>query len=210
MAATVAGVYFTVSATVYAAPPVMSDNLSFIAPIPIEAISLDLSNAPVLCDLPIPEGILIQDLPIISEPLNTGVFTTGERPENYVELAHWSIVSSEILTLNQTFQVYDVLTGISYNMFSFSNGSHADVLPVTEADRNTLFETFGRRWSWDVRPVWITINGRTVAASINGQPHSARAHVCLHFYGSNVHNGNRAFAQLHQDVARQAYMAQFS
>lgn len=135
-------------------------------------------------------------------------YMNGDR----VQLLHWEVVR-EMITLNTPFKVFDVKTGIIYFMESFSNGNHADVRPVTSYDTNLLFYTFGNEWSWDVRPVWVTINGITIAASINGQPHGGQymrhnnmlGHVCLHFFGSSVHNGNLAFAQLHQDVLLNAY-----
>jgi len=129
-----------------------------------------------------------------------------------VQMLPWSYVRT-FLTPYEHIVVHDVLTGLSYTMYSFSNGSHADVRTVSQADTNVLFHTFGYQWGWNVRPVWVTIGNRTIAASINGQPHGGNGnpangmggHVCLHFFGSNVHNGNAQFARLHQDVVHNAY-----
>ena len=127
-----------------------------------------------------------------------------------VQLLHWDHVSN-ILPQNTPFRVYDVYTGISYYMISFSHGRHADVRPASHADTELLFYTFGQVWSWDVRPVHVFIGDIVVAASINGFPHGGVAkngmngHVCLHFFGSSVHNGNADFARLHQDVVMNAY-----
>jgi len=52
-----------------------------------------------------------------------------------------------------------------------------------------------------------------MAASINGMPHGGGVisdngmdgQVCIHFQGSSTHNGNTKFAQLHQQVALEAY-----
>lgn len=131
---------------------------------------------------------------------------------NDVELLPWSYVRT-FLTPHMHIQIYDVLTGLTYYVYSFSNGNHADVRTVSAADTAIMFHTFGYRWGWDVRPVWVTVGDRVIAASINGQPHGGignpanglGGHVCLHFFGSNVHNGNAAFARLHQDVLHQAY-----
>lgn len=129
-----------------------------------------------------------------------------------VELLHWDEVR-DIFTMGVPAQVYDIRTGIIYYVKSFSNGRHADVDPITVHDTALLKQTFGGAWSWDVRPVLVTINGRTIAASINGMPHGGSAiesngmdgHICIHFLGSSTHNGNGAFTQLHQDVLIEAY-----
>ena len=129
-----------------------------------------------------------------------------------VELLHWNEVR-DIFTVGVPAQVYDIRTGITYYVKSFSNGRHADVDPITTNDTALLRQTFGGTWSWDVRPVLVTINGRTIAASINGMPHGGSAienngmngHICIHFLGSSTHNGNAAFSRLHQDVLMEAY-----
>ena len=131
-----------------------------------------------------------------------------------VELTPWS----EAKTIFKTYtpaKVTDVRTGAVYYIQSFSNGLHADVEPLTKADTEILYNTFGRKWSWAVRPVWVTINGHTMAASINGRPHASgtiggngmNGQVCLHFKGSSTHNGNKSFAKLHQDMVMEAWNA---
>ena len=130
-----------------------------------------------------------------------------------VEFTDWSVVQ-ELFTLNEPAEVFDVRTGKIYYVKSFSNGNHADVEPITILDTKAMFLTFGNQWSWDVRPVWVTINGRTFAGSINGQPHAQSTndnngmdgHICLHFRGSSVHGeASEEFGQLHQDVALEAF-----
>lgn len=109
-------------------------------------------------------------------------------------------------------RVLDLYTGKVYYVRSFSNGNHADVEPVTTDDTSIMKSTFGGVWSWDVRPVLVTINGHSLAGSINGQPHGGgvnsgngmEGQVCIHFRGSTVHNGNTNFAALHQKVASEA------
>ena len=129
-----------------------------------------------------------------------------------VELTHWDI-AKEVFTTNVVAEVYDIKTGLTYHVKSFSNGRHADVETVSHKDTEIMKQTFNGVWSWDVRPVLVTINGRTMAASINGMPHGGGVisdngmdgQVCIHFQGSSTHNGNTKFAQLHQQVALEAY-----
>ena len=92
-----------------------------------------------------------------SEPGKTPVAPNG------VELIQWS-EAKKVFTIGVTASVYDVWTGITYNVKSFSNGLHADVEPVTKEDTDLLKATYGEEWSWDPRPVWVTINGHIMAA----------------------------------------------
>ena len=142
-------------------------------------------------------------------------FLSRERPpEPQVELLDWGHVRT-ILRTGVTYEVYDVRTGLTYNIRSFSNGNHADVEPVTLEDTAILRRTFNGVWSWDPRPVWITIEGRTIAAAINGMPHGGGVianngiygHICLHFRGSFTHGGNGVYAAQMQNAVTQAYNA---
>jgi len=133
---------------------------------------------------------------------------------NGVELIDWSDVKN-ILAIGLTAKVYDVRSGITYNVRSFSNGKHADVEPVTVEDTENLKRSYGGVWKWEPHPVWVTVNGRTIAGSINGMPHGGgvnssngmNGQVCLHFRGSSTHNSNKAYAQLHQDAVMEAFNA---
>lgn len=148
-----------------------------------------------------------------------GVDTSaGNQPApapNGVQLLDWFKVVKSTLPKNTNLSIYDVRSGKTYIVRSFSNGNHADVEPLTKEDTAIMLETYGGTWSWDPRPVWVTYNGITVAASINGMPHAygpnqnngMDGQVCLHFLNSNVHNGNTAFAKRHQDAVWEAWEA---
>ena len=123
------------------------------------------------------------------------------RSANYgVELLEWPSVKA-ILPLHTPLEIYDVRTGVTYTVQSFSNGQHADVEPKTKADTDAIFKTYGGKWSYDARPVWVTFSGRTIAAAINGWPHGGgvisgngmNGQICLHFYKSKSHNGNTSY-----------------
>ncbi len=134
--------------------------------------------------------------------------------ENGVELTPWS-EAKKIFTTYTPAQVYDVRTGAVYFVQSFSNGNHADVEPLTKEDTAILLQTYGGKWQWAPRPVWVTINGHTMAASINGMPHGGGViddngmdgQICIHFLGSKTHNGNSSFAKRHQDGVMEAWAA---
>ena len=131
-----------------------------------------------------------------------------------VELLEWQAVKS-ILPLYRPLQITDVRTGAVYYVQSFSNGKHADVEPLTKADTATLLNTFGGKWQWTPRAVWVTFNGRTFAASINGMPHGGgtisgngmNGQICLHFLGSKTHNGTTSHERDHQARVMEAFNA---
>ena len=117
----------------------------------------------------------------------------------------------EIMPTGTTLQIYDINTGLTYFVRNFSNGNHADVETLTRQDTDTMRATSGGRFSWDARPVLVTFNGRTFAAAIHTMPHAGytisgngmNGHVCLHFFGSAPHNGNRAWqAEMQAAVTR--------
>jgi hypothetical protein len=95
-----------------------------------------------------------------------------------------------------TIHVRDIRTGITYNLRVLSVGGHLDVEPITTADTDALFRSYGSRWSWAARPVFVTIGGRTFAAAMTGMPHSVSSimnngvngHFCLHFNNTTANN----------------------
>ena len=130
------------------------------------------------------------------------------------DLLYWSYVRN-ILPRHTPVQVTDVRTGISFNIISFSHGSHADVFPATREDTAIFHSIYGGQWSWDTRPIWVHINDRKVAASINGMPHAGggdrgnnmNGHVCIHFRGSRTHSGSASHERDHQNSVMAAYRA---
>jgi len=131
---------------------------------------------------------------------------------NSVELLPWSYVRT-ILRTGVPIQITDVRTGSTYWVSSFSNGNHADVETATAADTAAMLRTFNGTWSWATRPVLVHIGNRTIAAAIHGMPHGGgvisgnnmNGHVCIHFYGSRTHNGNRNFERDMQNAVQEAF-----
>ena len=131
-----------------------------------------------------------------------------------VELLHWSY-ARRLFRLHVPYQVTDIRTGITYWVSSFSNGNHADVRPVSAEDTAAMNRTFGGVWSWNTRPILVTIDGRTFAASINGMPHGGgsipgnnmNGHICIHFFGSRTHSGALSHERDHQRSVQEAFRA---
>ncbi len=146
-----------------------------------------------------------QDQPVIKEEAGNA---------SSVEMLSWG-EAKELFTTGMDVEVIDVRTGTVYYVRSFSNGNHADVEPITSDDTAALLATYGGRWDWDTRPVWVTLHGRKIAASISGMPHGGginnnngmNGQICIHFKGSTTHNGNRAHERDHQASVQEAYNA---
>ena len=110
--------------------------------------------------------------------------------------------------------VTDVDTGISWKVKRSGGTNHADVQPLTAADTAKMKQAYGGTWSWNRRAIWVTIDGVSYAASMNGMPHGTGSittnnfdgHHCIHFLNSRTHTGNRWDTQ-HQSMVQKAYKA---
>lgn len=106
--------------------------------------------------------------------------------------------------------VTDVYTGISFKARRWSGYLHADVEPLTAQDTAAICRIYkvdeaqeisdreNELQSWRRRPLWVTIDGRTFAASMYGVPHNYpdgdtiadnnyAGQFCIHFVNSRVH-----------------------
>jgi len=127
-----------------------------------------------------------------------------------IELLDWS-EAKNVMTYGTIATLIDVRTGLSWQVASFSNGNHADIEPITREDTATKLQAFGS-WTWTPRPVIVQINGRNIAASVNGMPHAGstrnnnmNGHICLHFLGSTTHAATVSHTRDHQNAVMEAY-----
>ena len=145
---------------------------------------------------------------------------------NPVELVDW--VTSDISTYwgrGETAVMTDVKTNISLRVRRWAGGSHVDGEPLTSADSAALSKIYGVKNTQEIleknlyqrRPVWITIKGRTFAASLYGVPHNYpdgdaiagndfNGQLCVHFLNSRVHSTGTVDAD-HMRAIQEAYNA---
>lgn len=110
--------------------------------------------------------------------------------------------------------ITDVRTGISWQEVRKGGTRHADVQPCTASDTARLKKVYGGDWSWKRRAIWVTIDGKTYAASMNGMPHGQGSvsgnkfdgHHCIHFTNSRTHSSNKIDTN-HQKMIRRALEA---
>ncbi len=148
-----------------------------------------------------------------SQPDNSG--SSIESVSGKVQMADWWTSN-----IQKTFKVgviatvTDVDTGLSWQVKRSGGSNHADVQPLTAADTAKMKQAYGGSWSWNRRAIWVTINGVSYAASMNGMPHGTGSittnnfdgHHCIHFLNSRTHTGNRWDTQ-HQSMVQKAYKA---
>jgi len=101
--------------------------------------------------------------------------------------------------------VTDVETGKSFNVRRLYGRNHADTEPLTPEDTKIMKSIYGGSWSWNRRPIILTIEDdegvlKKIAASMNGMPHGGEditdngmnGHFCIHFRNSRTHSGSRS------------------
>ncbi|MCL1835734.1 MAG: SH3 domain-containing protein [Oscillospiraceae bacterium] len=131
-----------------------------------------------------------------------------------VELLDWSVVS-KLIKYGEPIHVYDVRTGLTYYIACFSVGRHADVTTLTKEDTEIHSKTHNYVKSWNARPVWVTIAGHTIAASLHGMPHDVSfiagngmtGHICLHFLGSTTTSPSMSYRADLQNGVQEAWAA---
>ena len=122
----------------------------------------------------------------------------------------WTSGIQSIFSRGTIATVTDVQTGIAWNEKRTGGTNHADVQPVTAADTAAMKKAVGS-WSWNRRPVFVTINGVNYAASMNAMPHGSGSitnnnfdgHHCIHFTNSRTH-GSNSVCSLHQAAIKKA------
>lgn len=132
------------------------------------------------------------------------------RLKGSVVLLDWFKGGSDWLNKGARFTVTDVRTGKSFRAKRFGGWYHADCEPITTSDTAVIKSLEG--FSWNRRPIWVTYNGKTVAASMHTMPHMANptesngfdGHFCIHLYHSKVHANSKECPR-HQSCVMEAY-----
>lgn len=72
----------------------------------------------------------------------------------------------------ETATVYDIKTGKSFKVKRTYGTNHADCEPLTAADTAIMKQIYGGIWSWERRPVIVTVGNVKIAGSMTGYPHA--------------------------------------
>lgn len=119
--------------------------------------------------------------------------------------------------------ITDVRTGISLRIKRWAGAYHMDGEPLTAADTAALNKIYGvsdsqqilERNLYQRRSLWVTLKGRTFAASLYGVPHNYpdgdtisnnnfSGQLCVHFYNSRTHSSGVVDSD-HMKAIRYAY-----
>ncbi len=126
------------------------------------------------------------------------------------ELMEWEFASWILDTYN-TATLQDLDTGKSFKVRRLGGSNHADMEPVTAVDTAIMKEIYGGQWSWTRRAVLVFVDGKVIAGSMAGMPHSIKTindnefpgHFDLHFLNSRNHFNN-AIEPEHQKAVQKA------
>lgn len=150
--------------------------------------------------------------------------STGTSTLYPVEKVDWYTGDIQSVWRNGTVAtVTDVSTKLSFQAKRWAGAYHADVEPLTSADTAIMCRIYGVKTAqeiadknlWQRRPVWVTVGGRSFAASIYGVPHNYpqgdtiadndfSGQFCVHFINSKTHSTLRVDAQ-HMNAINTAY-----
>ena len=119
----------------------------------------------------------------------------------------------------------DVKTRISLRIKRWAGAYHMDGEPLTSADSAALCSIYGVKKTQEIleknlyqrRPVWITLKGRSFAASLYGVPHNYpegdtiagndfNGQLCVHFLNCKTHGSGVVDAD-HMKAIQEAYNA---
>lgn len=127
------------------------------------------------------------------------------------QVPEWYAGGSELIPFGAVFEIKDVRSGIIFSAYRMRGASHLDAEPLTKEDTANMKKAYAG-WRWDRRPILIRYQGRVIAASMNGMPHSWQSnrtsgfpgHFCIHFAFSRGDSSQRLDANHQQAVLEAA------
>lgn len=111
-------------------------------------------------------------LSLVTQLAGGGGAVSSRAPYKGKFLLSWFSEVSKIFARGMTATVYDIDTGLSFNVKRTYGTNHADCETLTAADTNTMKKIYGGSWSWNRRAVIVTVGEYKIAASIAGMPHA--------------------------------------
>ena len=98
------------------------------------------------------------------------------------ELLDWEY-ANWFFNPGSTAVIEDLQTGQKFQAHRIGGSNHADCEPLTIQDTAIMKGIFGGQWTWLTRPVLVHFEGRVLAASMAGMPHSFDTVANNNFYG---------------------------
>jgi len=134
----------------------------------------------------------------------------ASRKEGFGELLDWEYASWVLDTYNSA-AIKDLDTGKTFRARRLGGSNHADMEPLNAAETAVMKDIYGGEWNWNRRAVLVYVDGKVMAGSMAGMPHSIETitdngfpgHFDLHFLNSRTHNTN-AIDPEHQKMVQKA------
>jgi len=95
---------------------------------------------------------------------------SGKKAEDY--MVSWFGGAENIFKRGDTATVYDIRSGRSFKIKRSYGTNHADCETLTSEDTKIMKQIYGGQWSWERRPIILTVDDRKIAASMAGMPHA--------------------------------------
>ena len=152
------------------------------------------------------------DLETYDRLMSYDALSAPKPPQKHAkEMDWWKSDIQKIFAKGTAALITDVETGLQWREERRGGTNHADVQPLTKEDTKKLKKAYGGKWAWTRRAIWVTINGVTYAASMNGMPHGGGAiktngfdgHHCIHFTNSRTHCSDKVCPN-HQKMIKKA------
>ena len=126
------------------------------------------------------------------------------------EAVSWDEVRST-LAIGSSYLITDYNTGTTFYMVFTGGENHAEMECKDAFNAGVLKGVFGGEFNFSKRAVTVSVNGKQIAASLQGYPHGEdtygandmSGHVCLFFDGSLSHVGSLPDAE-HQELIYKA------
>jgi len=97
--------------------------------------------------------------------------TPASTTKKAVELLDWWKSARNVFSINSIAEVKDVYTGKTFRIKRTMGSNHADCEALTAKDAAIIKSIWGG-FSWDVRPIIVSVGGRRLAASMSSLPHA--------------------------------------
>ena len=129
----------------------------------------------------------------------------------YVYNLDWFEDMNTIFKKYVTITIIDIYSKTEIKVQRLGGYNHADIQTIDANNTEKLKKIYGGQWSWTRRPVWVCLDGKYYAGSINGMPHGfdvlqvgEGGHTCVHFLNSKTHGTKRVDPD-HQKCVQYAY-----
>lgn len=119
--------------------------------------------------------------------VSRGIFS--RTAPNGAYLDWWSEVYNKLIFPDDEIVIQDYETGRFFKVVAIAGSKHMDVEALTTEDAHIIKELWGGEYSWDRRAVIAYLDGKAVAASLNGMPHAGRDDLPYKEYVSNRSQG---------------------